>query len=1636
MAGTEPPLPRLGGLAKNVSRSRTGALWLTPVPRIRTAVEMPSARKWRGSVSASRSHASAGRPGRHVTSSVPCAPDGTRLAQRHSAASHESALCRGPRGQCMTHETQLPEESVAIIGMSGRFPGAASIEELWHLVLEGQDGAQRYTDGELAAAGVPEGLLKDPRYVKTGFPLEGFDLFDSEFFGITPAEAELTDPQQRLFLETAWQALERSGHSRSRHDRTGVFAGASTNAYLLERIAESGQTRQVSDDLQVALGNDPAMLALRVSYKLGLTGPSITVQTACSSSLVAVHLAAQSLLTRECDLALSGGVAVRTFEPRGHLYEDGAILSADGRCCPFDAAATGSVPGNGVAVVVLKRLEDALVDGDHIHAVIRGSAVNNDGAAKAGFTAPSPRGQTAAIAEAMAVAGVFPNTVAYVEAHGTATELGDPIEIQALKEAFGPDVLPGTVHVGSVKSNVGHLDAAAGVTGLIKAVLALEHGVIPPTAHFRTANPRLSLDTTPFRVDAEPTAWPVIGHPPRAGVSAFGVGGTNAHVVLEAAPASECPGAAAPDDWHVLPVSARTPQALATTATDLAETLDSTASASADLGDVAYTLQCGRTVFPHRQVVVANHRSNAAAGLRRPAGAPAVAAPEQAPAVVFLFPGQGSQYEGMGRQLYQAEPIFRAAFDRCAGLLLPHLGRDIRDVVLGSGEEAKERLRQTLHTQPAVFSLDYALAQLLLSWGVHPTAMTGHSIGELVSACLAGVFSLEGALRVVAGRAQLMQDLEPGRMLSVPLDEASLTALLNGRGTVAAVNAPASCVVGGTLQQMAEVQAELAARGIAVRELETSHAFHTPLVEPALPGLAEVLQEIPLGKPDIPFLSNVTGTWITDEQATDPAYWVAHARQPVRFSDGVSALGELGPAVLVEVGPGSQLSGLVRVRQESTPVVGLLRRPRERDSEHECRTVREGLGELWRLGVPVDWQALHPSGTRRRVSLPVSSLQRRRHLLPRPSRTPGTAGRRDPARWTYAPVWHLTPPPSPAASMDQLSWLVLADDHGLADELIGRLRAEGHTVTTVYAASAYTRPSDDTFTADPADPGHLFRVIDELRSSESLPQRVLHAWGITVGAPDGQDGALRYALALDAGFHSLVSLVQALDESGDTPAVRVDVLTNDLRDAQGTPVIAPERATVYGAVTVLPQEYPWLTCRSVDVTLPRAGAHRSRLVPKLLGELTSPQADTVVAYRGAQRLRCAFAPVALEPVSRAQAWPQGGYLVTGACGEAGLAFAEELASASARLHLAVSPDFPAPETWQDWMSGATGDDEGVRDRIRRLTALRVGRSKDIVYTTTDITDADALTCLVAGAREHLGSLRGVLHCADHRSSGLAALKSRDDFAGVLAARVKSTLLLDELLRADDLDFFLISSAITGIVGGFGQLENAASAAFADAFAHAGAATGRRTLVVDWAQWEWDDWFERQMSGLPNVRDTYERLRRQRGIPVAEGVAIARAALTGGPPQVVVSTVDFQDVLAEQAELTASSFTDSLGASRPGSTGSDWDPATVWPDDELAQSVARVWNDMLGVSPIGPDDDFYELGGNSLFAIQIVSRLRQECGDFPMSTVFEAPTVDALAAAIRAHQAEAMGLDKFEALLREVESLSAEEAEARLKDGDV
>ena len=886
-------------------------------------------------------------------------------------------------------------EGIAIIGLSGRFPGAHNVAQFWENLCAGRESIATFTNEQLLASGVTAEEFNDPSYVRRRAVLDDPAGFDPAFFGITPREAELTDPQQRIFLECCWEALEDAGQHPQQSGSVGVYASCSLNTYLLRQVL--GDRRAITDftkifqadGYSILLGADKDYLATRVAFKLNLRGPALTIQTACSSSLVAVAQACASLQAFQCDTALAGGVSLSFPQERGHFYQEGAIPSADGHCRAFDAGANGTVFGAGCGVVLLKRLEDAVRDGNHVYAIIRSTALNNDGGEKMSDSAPSQEGQAEVIALAHALAGISADSISYVEAHGTGTPLGDPIEVAALSQAFrattDQKVFCG---LGSLKTNIGHLEAAAGVTGLIKVALALKHRFLPATLHFKTPNPDINFADSPFQVVAAARPWDQVPLPRRAGVSSFGVGGTNAHAVVEEAPTLEPMGESRP--YQLLLLSAKTPGALDAMTRNLADWL---ATRPGDrlqayslplLADVAFTLQRGRETFGHRRVVVAGDTAEAVASLRTLGSKSTFTG--QAPAndteVVFLFPGQGAQCAGMGQELYAREPVYRAEVDRCAEILRQRLGLDIREVLYPSksNEEAATRqINETWITQPAIFVVEYALAKLWLSWGIKPAVLIGHSIGEYVCAVLAGTFTLDDALSLLAVRAKLMHSLSPGSMLAVRMSGPELEPLLPNGVVIAAFNSAKLCTLSGPTVLLKKFHAELEARKIAARFLSTSHAFHSAMMDPILSDFAVAAAKTPRLPPTIPWISTCTGQQITTEDIIDAGYWGRQLREPVRFTAALDTLFKsVSHPALLEVGPGQSLSQLVRQhphKPAASAVVASI--ATESDTGRDLSCLLFSLGRLWVAGVKPDWESFYAGQSRRRLSLPTYAFERK-----------------------------------------------------------------------------------------------------------------------------------------------------------------------------------------------------------------------------------------------------------------------------------------------------------------------------------------------------------------------------------------------------------------------------------------------------------------------------------------------------------------------------------------------------------------------------------------------------------------------------------------------------------------------------------
>ncbi len=1565
---------------------------------------------------------------------------------------------------------------IAIVGMAGRFPQAPDLDTFWRNLRDGVEGVTFFDDEELAAAGVAPEILSHPDYVKAQAALDGQDFADAGLFGISAREAQLTDPQHRIFLECAWQALEHSGHTAESFDGAiGVYGGAGMTNYWVNLLSNP-QLMQEIGLLAAMIGNNKDFLASRVSYKLNLEGPSFNVQTACSTSLVATHLACQALATGECDLALAGGVTVSGKSKTGYWYKEGGILSPDGHCRAFDADGAGVVASSGVGMVVLKRLEDARRDDDTIWAVIRGSAINNDGSNKVGFTAPSIEGQARAIAEAQTMAGIEPSTVQYIEAHGTATPLGDPIEVAALSEVFGRGPKKHCA-LGSVKTNIGHTDAASGIAGLIKAVLCLAHREIPPSLNFETPNPAIDFANSPFYVATELADWPAKeAHPRRAGVSSFGLGGTNAHVVLEEAPTRAVAEAVEGDDgstqdWHIMVLSAATGSALEALTDRLAESL---AEPGPKLVDVAHTCQVGRRRLAFRRALLCRDRAGAATALasRDPARLLEASNSYSGRPVAFLLPGVGDQYPGMAAQLYREMPVFRGAIDRCAEILQPLLGEDLRSVIfaesvpsheegeaggtggaggldlramVGRGEagggravgKAAARLRQTRLAQPAVFAIDYALAQLWIDWGIVPRALVGYSLGEYVAASLAGVLSLEDALTLVAERAALIDVLPPGAMLALPMAARDAAAYLDDEVVLAASNAPLVSVVAGPPVAIEGLEERLKTAGIVSQRLVTSHAFHSPMMRPAARALTERVSKLTLRPPRIPYLSNVTGEWITAEQATDPGYWADHLCATVRFAESLARLMENPDQVLLEVGPGVALSTSARQNEAATAEQLVLSSLRdEREERSDLAFLFESLARLWLAGVDVDWTRFSRRQGGRRVPLPTYPFERQSYWLEpfggRATAAPARRGGRlnDLSQWFHLPQWRPTPP----ASVEKLSqrvggrWLLIADRGGLADRLAARLRQLGADCDLARMGAEGARGDHSI---DGSNPEAWSALIGRLQGEDKVPAKIVHLAALNAAEAPAA-GADSMLAAQEEGLLAVVGLSRALTGAGITADLRLAVVAKGLHGSGETGEGRPEHGTIVGALRAIPQEYRNFECLTVDLDLARPVELTATTLDRLLADLAGCAARNLT-YRRSGRFELEYRAVALgEEASGASPFQHGGrYLITGGFGLVGRTLARWLASEyGARLVLVSRSEMPVAEVWDRWLADhPEADPTSRRIALLREIAALGGQAEAMA---ADVADRSAMTAAVARSVERFGGLDGVIHLAGATAQSEIHTPlegtDREVCKRQLTSKAVGCAILEEVVEGLDLDFVVLFSSMSSLLGGLGFTAYAAANSFLDAFAAARYSRGG----TPWIALNWDGWREPEeevSAGAISMspEEATEALRRALQMLPAAQVVISVGELDARLSRWVRFDQDRKGERADGEEAEENG----AGAvyARPAHLQNPY----VAPTTETEVTIGKLWGRMLGIEEVGVHDNFFQLGGDSLLATQLASRMREALKkDFPLQLFFTSPTVAQMSVALDADTEAAEEQSELEAILREVRGLSFEELASELE----
>jgi amino acid adenylation domain-containing protein len=1519
----------------------------------------------------------------------------------------------------MNHEPTTVETGleVAVTGMSCRFPGAANIDEFWENLKNGVESISYLTDEELTASGAAREALEHPGFVRcAGAVLDRVEYFDAAFFGYTPIEAEQMLPQTRLFHECLWEAMEDAGYYPAAvNGAVGLYAGASSgfNWETLAGIAP-GERRLNAFMAYFLQGRD--FMGSLISYRLDLGGPSFTLHTACSTSLVAVHLACQGLLSGDCDMALAGGVSVRLQEKNGYVYEEGMISSPDGHCRTFDAGAMGTVGGDGLGVVVLKRLEDAIEDRDNIYAVIRGSAVNNDGRRKVGYTAPGAEGQTLVIRKAMQMAEVDAEEITCVETHGTATPLGDVTEVDALREAFDTGKKQFCA-LGSVKTNIGHLDTAAGVAGFIKTVLALKHRRIPPSLHFQTPNTAIDFDNSPFYVNTKLRDWRPDDQdkPLLAGVSSFGIGGTNAHVVLAEWRPGE--GEAMDETSHrpfqLLLLSAKTPGALDQMTLNLHDYLK--ANPGLELADAAYTLQVGRQPFVYRRKVVCPGIPEALEALADPASRKVqsyhLAENRESPHIMFVFPGLGSQYVDMGKALYRSEPVFREVMDRCFEILRPLLDYDIKEVLYPVEPSATghKSIHQADVSQLAVFAVEYALAELLISWGIRPRAMIGYSFGEYAAACVSGVFSLEDALKLLVRRGQLLEQAPGGAMLSVPLPIEEVKPLLAEEHPVGlAIDNGSSCVVSGGEEAVSAFEERMKAKKVLCMRLDARYAIHSTMMEPVLESFRQAAASITLKEPRIPYISTVTGRWIQPADAMSADYWARQMRHTVHFSNGIRLLAEEGRGLFLEIGPGREVSALVKRELEedfhAVPMMG---------NDNDARYLPDRLGQLWCRGALVDWEAYygHERKQRQRISLPTYPFEQQRYwrmvddLKAGKSAGKGRGlmehiGAGEAPSWYYIPTWkqkRLLKSPAPT---EPEVWLVFTDGVGVGDALAEHLKADNRWVSRLITVSPASAPGleqleNEKYRSDPSRGADYEELFQELDKRSIVPRRVIHCWGITPGA-ENDDEIVTEAFSrecLKLGFYSLLYLARAWGRRGGKASnVEFNVIAGNMSGITGGEPLHPAKAAVLGPCLVIPQEYPGIACRAIDIDAVSWTQGRDNgLTAGLIDELTAAKDErkSLTAYRGGRRWIREIDPIHLEESNEthpALLRQNGVYLVTGGLGEIGYMIAQYLVqTVGARLVLTGRSEVPDKDKWGQLLFMGDEDDPEIRN-IEKLKQLEEDGG-EVIYCSADVADSRQMQLAVNEAETQFGALHGVVHAAGiitGDSFNLIENITDSDCQVQFRSKLHGLLALDKLLKDKAPDFVLLISSIASILGGLGDVAYTAANLFMDYFSllHSREPAGSgRWISVNWT------------GAFPE--DAVTAIGRILSTPRLENVIFL--------PEKISDKPSAQSMKAKAARTTGDKgpVEDASLYSRP-----ELSNPYMAPRNALEQQLTEIWQNFFGIEKIGVSDDLFDLGGDSLKAINIISIIHKELNvTVPIKEFFDNSTIEAVAQYISGAESE-------------------------------
>jgi acyl transferase domain-containing protein/acyl carrier protein len=1473
-------------------------------------------------------------------------------------------------------KTRSIKKDIAIIGISGKFPKSDNITEFWKNLVEGNEMIHFYSDEELHELDVHPNLIQNKNYIKSSAFLNEPGSFDYSFFGYTKEEAELMDPQTRILHEQAWLALEDAGcNSFNYPGKIGCFVTASDNLDWRAHVKLFENNTKVNPFLIEQICNQNTMSML-VSYSLNLKGPSYFVDTACSSSLVAIHIACRSLLMKECSMALAGGVSVSSSINIGYVYESGMTASKDGHCKAFDIDSSGTVGGEGVGIIVLKRLEDALNDRDHIYSIIRSSSVNNDGNRKIGYTAPSIIGQYECIRTAHQIAEVEPKSISYIETHGTGTKLGDSVEIEALNKAFNYD----TTHqcsIGSLKTNLGHLDAAAGVAGLIKTALSLKHNVIPASLHFTAPNPEINFTSGPFIVNAKLKEW-VAQKPLLAGVSSLGIGGTNAHIILEE-PLLQQKGSTSVSH-QLIAYSAKTKSSLERYETKLKEFIQK--NKNIDLPDLAYTLKTGRNNYKYRKFIVCKdvdeleqHLNEV--NLKEPSQI------KEKRSVVFMFSGQGSQYYNMGKQIYFQYPYFKSLIDEGFEILKKETGTDYADIIgyNETNKADKDLINDTYFTQPLLFLLEYAFAKLLIKFGVKPAAMIGHSLGEYVAACISGVFSFEEGLRLIVKRAELMGKVERGAMLSVECSAAQIKELIPFEIDIAAINTDGSCVVSGNNDNIHNISETLLSKEISFAKLKTSHAFHSQMMDSILSEYENELNKIKFSEPSIPFISCSSGILIKKEEAVSPKYWVEHLRKTVSFSKGLNSLLAADYSTYIEIGPGKTLINFLRQSKSYKPdslLLTVLRHPKE--TTNDAGYLLNTLGSLWSKGIDINWNEYYSAELRNKISAPGYSFDKIifpakinpvQKFIEMNALNPAHEIKNDYREWIYEQGWKEIK--NESSDKQVYEWTVcFLDNNYFSEALKSEIRKEEENIIFVKPGSGYINQKDNTITINAGSLSDYEKLVSDISNKYTGAGRIIHAWNAfeTVPATDHNSEVE------DSGYFSLLNIARTFSKEKRFTSIKIDFLVSGLFKVNGNEFTEAAKSTVLAALKIIPKEFENFKCRCIEFLI-KDFENNIEYRNNFFKKLKNNSDAEVNAIRGNKAWKPFYEKIEVDKnvISVDKLKKHGLYIITGANGGMGKTISEYLANEyEADLILIGRSELNS----------------------QALSVLKKGNGK-VQYIKDDLSDLDKLKTKINSAIAIFSKkVNGVFHTAGLGDySGLIADRSKKDCLEIFLPKIKGTNNLFNSLKDDLPEFFVLCSSSSSTLSPFGQVAYVAANLYQNFFAQQ---HNSKTKIISI---QWDAWKEAGMALKASNRHGNNNEVLPFGISNQQGIELFKYALSSKSSEFIVSIHDFNSQLSHINSYTLKKAMESADAVDDTIDGEVERPNLESfykePVSETEKMLCDLWRSIFGYEKIGINDDFFELGGDSLKVMTIIKKIHKTFNiEISIGDFFKKNTIEELA----------------------------------------